>query len=346
MKPVFKLFANIIPVKGARRSALCDLQRGRIKLIPNAMFDMISDFNGQDIDSVVAAHPESHRNHIESYFQFLLEGEWGFITDEPDVFPDLDDAYLMPNKITNAVMDLNKSSNYDVSDVIRQLDDLGCLHLQIRAYHDLSPEDVEQLLETTVTSRLRSIELLVGGGESPDTDAWSALCRNHPRIHKLVLHGASEHRVIQTSETSHVMGVLITHPQRLESHEQCGVVDRTEFTPCISTFTEARHHNSCLHRKISVDSQGRIRNCPSMPESFGHVEDTALSEALEQDTFKKFWDMTKDEIEVCKDCEFRYVCTDCRAYVEKGDTSKPAKCGYDPYTATWREMNASGFMLV
>jgi len=40
---------------------------------------------------------------------------------------------------------------------------------------------------------------------------------------------------------------------------------------------------------------------------------------------------------VCKDCEFRYVCTDCRAYRADAEDlySKRARCSYDPYTATW-----------
>jgi len=47
--------------------------------------------------------------------------------------------------------------------------------------------------------------------------------------------------------------------------------------------------------------------------------------------------ITKDQVAVCRDCEFRYVCTDCRAYTQDADDpySKPAKCTYDPYTATW-----------
>ncbi|WP_066439517.1 hypothetical protein [Chryseobacterium sp. CCH4-E10] len=46
--------------------------------------------------------------------------------------------------------------------------------------------------------------------------------------------------------------------------------------------------------------------------------------------FKKYRNLTKDQIEVCKDCEFLYICTDCRAYSERShtneeglDTSKP-----------------------
>ena len=47
--------------------------------------------------------------------------------------------------------------------------------------------------------------------------------------------------------------------------------------------------------------------------------------------------INKDLIDVCKDCEFRYICTDCRAYIQDKNNiySKPAKCNYDPYNAEW-----------
>ena len=50
--------------------------------------------------------------------------------------------------------------------------------------------------------------------------------------------------------------------------------------------------------------------------------------------FKKVWSVNKDQIKICRDCEFRYMCSDCRAYTEdpKDIYSKPLKCGYDPYT--------------
>ena len=103
-----------------------------------------------------------------------------------------------------------------------------------------------------------------------------------------------------------------------------------------------------LHKKISIDVDGNIRNCPSMPQSFGNIKDTTLEEALEHPDFKKYWNLTKDHIEVCKDCEFRYICTDCRAYTERThtnaeglDISKPLKCGYNPYTGEWEEWSTN-----
>jgi SPASM domain peptide maturase of grasp-with-spasm system len=82
-----------------------------------------------------------------------------------------------------------------------------------------------------------------------------------------------------------------------------------------------------------------ISKIPSMPESFGSIKDILLEEALNKANFKKYWNITKDQIDVCKDCEFRHICTDCRAYTEEPDNinSKPLKCGYNPYTNKWSE---------
>lgn len=54
---------------------------------------------------------------------------------------------------------------------------------------------------------------------------------------------------------------------------------------------------------------------------------------------KKYWNIHKDQISICGDCEYRHVCTDCCAYIEdpNDDYSKPLKCGYDPYTNIWEE---------
>ncbi len=51
----------------------------------------------------------------------------------------------------------------------------------------------------------------------------------------------------------------------------------------------------------------------------------------------EYWRIKKDMIDVCKICEFRYICPDCRVFITD-DTdilSKPKKCNYDPITAVW-----------
>jgi hypothetical protein len=71
------------------------------------------------------------------------------------------------------------------------------------------------------------------------------------------------------------------------------------------------------------------------------IKDTTL--AVEKPGFRKYWDINKDKIHVCKDCEFRYICTDCRAYVEDPEDilSKPLKCDYNLYTGEWSEWSTN-----
>ena len=79
-----------------------------------------------------------------------------------------------------------------------------------------------------------------------------------------------------------------------------------------------------------------------MAENFGNISNKSLEDALANPGFRKYWNLTKDKVGVCRDCEFRYICTDCRAFTENNhknseglDISKPLKCGYDPYTGKW-----------
>jgi len=105
-------------------------------------------------------------------------------------------------------------------------------------------------------------------------------------------------------------------------------------------FSESQVFNSCLNRKISIDKNGEIKNCPSMQTSFGNILKTSLLSVVNDENFKKKWAIGKDKIDICKDCEFRYICTDCRAYLKDSQNifSKPLKCNYDPYTAKWESI--------
>lgn len=80
-----------------------------------------------------------------------------------------------------------------------------------------------------------------------------------------------------------------------------------------------------------------------MNNNFGNVKNTSLKKVFRNPDFKKYWQINKDSIDVCKDCEFRHICTDCRAYIENPENpfSKPLKCGYNPYTNEWSEWSSN-----
>lgn len=126
---------------------------------------------------------------------------------------------------------------------------------------------------------------------------------------------------------------LIRHTKLLIDDNSCGFVNYNALNCNITFVSEAVTFNTCLNRKISIDKNGVIKNCPSYPNHYGNICDTSLIEIINKEEFKKYWYICKDKIQICSDCEFRYMCCDCRAFIKEPNNiySKPAKCTYDPY---------------
>jgi radical SAM protein with 4Fe4S-binding SPASM domain len=94
--------------------------------------------------------------------------------------------------------------------------------------------------------------------------------------------------------------------------------------------------HSCFKNKICVTSTYDVYPC-IMERSFtyGNILEKPLSEILKNG--KPFMSASKDAINTCKDCEYRYACFDCRVIRESGDGffAKPSNCGYNPHTGIW-----------
>lgn len=102
-------------------------------------------------------------------------------------------------------------------------------------------------------------------------------------------------------------------------------------------FIESHSRNNCLNQKICIDHDGAIKNCPAMKQIYGYISTDKLIDIVKSSGFTSVWRITKDNVMVCKDCEFRYVCPDCRVFINNRDNiySHPLKCKYNPYTAKW-----------
>lgn len=329
----FKLFANCILVKGHQRSSLCDLQRNQVVFIPEILLDLLKEDNAFVVNSSLDAD-------ILEYVDLLVDSEYGFLTDTPLLFAEIDFGWKEPGLLSNAILDFGSSTSYDYIHTISQLDEIGCKHLQIRCYESVQDIFVENILNflVSIKSRILSVEFLLPYSESYTKEYLTALIKKHKRVSVFYIHSSQVNEFI-ASESS--MGHIMYVSDPVISHASCGIINPNYFSINIKTFTESQKHNTCLNRKISIDVNGEIKNCPSMTKSYGNIRDTTLREAMEKLGFKDVWYIHKDQIKICQDCEFRHICTDCRAYIQDPADiySKPAKCSYDPYTATWGEDN-------
>lgn len=332
--PVFRLFACCLPVRGVVRSTICDLQRGEYHFIPNAMYEILTthrDATREQLKAIV--DPEAHET-LDEYFAFLEEKELGLWTTEPESFPELNPHFDVPSVITNAIIDVDHDSSHDWANLLRQVGDLGCQALQLRVFCEWPLEALDSALEPAMQGPLRSIDVLMKWTPEHEPEALRAFIKKHRRIQSVLIFAAPENRIEKHFVDS---AMLVYASQNVPSHAHCGQVLPGYFTVGTHFFLESLRFNNCLNRKLSIDAKGEIRNCPSMQTSFGNAKNTRLGDAVMDEAFREFWEVNKDQVDVCRDCEFRYICPDCRAWVRTSGErfAKPSKCTYDPYTATW-----------
>ncbi|MDR0604060.1 MAG: SPASM domain-containing protein [Bacteroidales bacterium] len=126
--------------------------------------------------------------------------------------------------------------------------------------------------------------------------------------------------------------------KNINSSDCCGEILKEDFIiPTIRSYMENYLYNGCLNRKISIDESGEIKNCPSMKRSYGNISEKSIFDVAKNENFQEFWKINKMQILICKDCEYRCICTDCRAFISEPENiySKPSKCSYNPHTLKW-----------
>jgi SPASM domain peptide maturase of grasp-with-spasm system len=331
----YLLYASCIPVSGARHKIICDLQRNGYVPVPDGLYEILTEHRGKTHDAVKAVYDHQYDEVIDGYFEMLVQHEFAFATTNPGLFPELDQQWHTPFPVFNGILDRDGGSEYDLHSAIRQLSGIHCKYLQLRFFDTIDCTGLTKLLLyfEEIRSATIGVEILVPASPRFTDEDARELLKTFDRLNKITLHGSAGAFGIEEVRKKRF---LISMPGRVDSETHCGVIDPGLFSINIKAFTEAKKFNSCLNGKVSVDRRGYIRNCPSMREDFGHLSETSLAEATGHPDFRAQWTVTKDAVKVCQDCEFRYICTDCRAYTHNDEANgKPLKCGYDPYTGEW-----------
>lgn len=337
-------FSDCVPVEGAAVSAIYDLTRGRISTFQSAYYPFFELFGQHRVGEILAMLSEDDHPSFLDFLGFLLDNEYACLMADPGAFPPIPSSWDAPCVIQDAIIDVD-AQHHDYDKLVSELDALGCQHLQVRCYsRRFGTSDLVELARLCHGTSIQTLQAILSYDPERSDDDYSAVVRNNRIIISVIVHSADEDRRFVVDRGARGASAALTEVEirfsarRLESHLDCGAITMKDLlVPSTPTFNELRHFNGCLNRKISVDADGHLRNCPAMPESFGHHAEVSLVAVANDERFRGPWRVKKDEIEVCRDCPYRYACTDCRAFLEETAAAhgKPLKCGYDPYSDTW-----------
>lgn len=331
-----KLFACCLVVKGARNILLVDVQRGKTKQFPLSMYAFLETAKTLSINSIKNQYSESIEV-VSEYIDYLVNNEYAFIIEEfeLDRFPPLSMEWDFPSDISNAIIDVVDFNSYDYRNLITQLDELNCFSIAVRIFNPVDKNQIISTLNWLNNMSFRSVELLVDFNSFGKKWGFVQLTKDFSKLISLNVYNSP----IDKTDKYGISKCIVSYTTKKSiSNKDCGAINVKYFTPNIKHFTESLYYNTCLNRKISIDVNGEIKNCPSMKKSYGNIKNTTLEEALNKQGFKDLWNIKKDDIKICQDCEFRHICTDCRAYIDNPNDiySHPAKCTYNPYQAKWK----------
>jgi SPASM domain peptide maturase of grasp-with-spasm system len=336
--------SNIIIIKGNSRSMLMDLLNQESLLIPNSLANFITNNNGKSRASIFNAYPKSEENIIKEYLEWLSEQgfiEW--VADKKTLryFPNLTTEWDTPFVFTNIIIDVaEKEHQWKL--MINQINFLSIPVLQIRIFKAIKLDRLYSILEHTEKTSLKGIEIILPYTKELEENNLAELLNKFIRIYSIIIYSAPDNNTELEFCKAYPVTVIYTKND-ISPARHCGIINEHQFSSNMELYTEGLKNNTCLNRKISIDQNGEIKNCPSMAKSYGNIKDTTLEEAINKKGFKDLWHITKDQVAICKDCEFRHICTDCRAYLQDPTDihSKPLKCGYDPYTNKWEEWSTN-----
>lgn len=323
------MFEDCRIVRGYLNNIIYDLHRTyNSNFIPDEMVEFIEKCKQRNLSNVFNEYSIDEQIIIQEYITFLLDREFAFLADKHmfEQMGSLSLEYNTPAIIHNAIICID--SNTTTTKIFEQLNNLLCENLELRIkqinkthFNDI----ISKLMDST-------IEVIIIHAEFVNYYSVGFF-KNHfeknPRLKQVFVYDAP---------FNNDFGNIQFYKNNINFNEDCGYIEKEDFTINQPFFLESQSCNTCLHKKLSVDFDGSIKSCPSSKKSFGLVDESSLENIISQDAFTKLWYVKKDDIEVCKDCEYRHMCMDCRVFIDEVNNiySRPSKCNYNPYIAKWK----------
>lgn len=328
---VYILAPNCIIVKGYMRSTLLDLQKSKSLIISNSFSKLISKpLTINKIDSIGKEDLEMIQKLIGMDILILVPKS------QVNLFPKLNTQYYNISEINNCIIELNTLTLSFANKIRDSLDNLNCKFVELRVSKEISFKKLLQFLIKFTTTSVESFNIYIEYVNEHFYTKLLTLKRSVPEVNLIYIfnmpNSFNVHRKNSSSE------VVLLKNKSLDSKD-CGNISPIYFSVNIATYTESINFNACLNCKLAIKGNGEVSQCPSIKKTYGNIKNSKLENVITKNGFNIYGSIKKDQIKVCKDCEFRYICTDCRAYLEDPDDtfSKPLKCGYDPYTGKWEE---------
>ncbi len=336
MKKILKIVSNCIPVKGATRSIVYDLMRRSYFFIPNALFQILTESENLSIKEIVEYYGQENKEIIIEYLDFLRDNDAIIWADNSSKFTTINFDWNYPSVINNAIVELGEYAIANIENIIIQLENLCCHSIQFRSYNNCDIHTINKIVGLVSKSSIHSVEFYIPFIPDSVQDIVKII-EKEPRIMLFCFFNAPN-SVIHFQNHNFTKSFYNT-TQKI-SNTINSKVHKNHFVVNMKLFTESQEYNTFFNKKLTIDGNGFIKNAPNSHTNWGKFLEIQINEVIASDAFQKLWKINKNLIARCKDCEFRFMCTDGSNLTYNEDEKiweTDVDCGYNPYTAEWEE---------
>lgn len=324
-----KLFENCIPVKGYCRSIIYDLQRSNYDFVPNDVVEFINQYDKTEISKILETD-DSFFTEKQEYLDYLLQKEYLFKCEANQIglFPQMDLAWKSSSLITNAVLGYDKDL-FQLDKTLEELEYLGCRHILVVSEKVLSEDEIQDFLNQLIKFSFLSVQIITKYSDKICQSKLEKICSQYHNIQNIVFFDSN------LEETKNVKSNILFFFQ--DNFPFIPVIDLSYFVVGVYSFTEAQKHNIYFNRKVFIDFNGDIKNSLNANKVFGNIRTNSIINSINNEDFQDIWYNAKDNTDICKSCEFRYMCIDGRVPTQRKDNNwyHTTECNYNPYIAKW-----------
>ena len=320
----FFISKNIILSKGYCRSVICDFssENSAFFIVPNSLIEFLEKYNNYDLSTL----SKDEKDILETYNSFLIEQNIA-LNYNSNFFLPLNKNWDFPSIITNVSIDCELNEQ-----IIEFISGLNCFHYKVYIDNNEELNNLKTVLNKLVLdSKIESIEIVIKDKLSVIESDLNELLLN-PYIHSVLIFNSKE-------EINNPINKISNFDYSFENH-QIPVLNSVLLS--IPLYTESLKHHTYFNRKLHIGNKGEVKNDYQCLENFGNINEIKNIEQLKTiigtKNFQKLWHITKEDCDVCKDCEFMNMCVDSRLAYKREDGSwyHKTECNYNPYTNTWK----------
>lgn len=309
------LSASCAFVEGTEIALIYDFQRHTALRLPPVLRQILRGLSKEALRSVPigrlrTANP-SLAGILDAALRAGLRAGVLQLTATPERFPLRPFRFDPPAEITNAVIDLNEESSYDLGALFTELTSLGCEHVLIRCTHRAPLLFIEEVMSGLAEEPPLFIEWWVLFSDSFSREDLRELCRRNARITSLLLFGAPGDAEWQRTRSG--IGNVLALKRAMPLGPEAGAAPViSELGVDAQLYAESQRAHSFFHRKLAISQAGEIKNAPTARQSFGTFGQRPLREIVTSPEFRRLGAIGKDQIEGCRDCAYRHACVDPR----------------------------------